>query len=116
MAVYTDMFSLGTGEIQKNGEEKGQFKANPIGYWKNGQSKGHYRVFFDDTFEETLKELQEADFAIMNGLTYFGRKNLQGHASKMYAMIFDLDGVTDKTLNAFLSGAFVGTRTQCPTT
>lgn len=108
MAVYTDMFNLGEGEIQKNGEEKGQFKANPIGYWKNGQSKGHYRIFFDDTFEETLRELQEADFAIINGLTYFGRKNLQEHASKLYAMIFDLDGITDKTLNAFLSGAFDG--------
>ena len=104
--VYRDMFSLGDGAIQKSGE-RNTLKANPIGYWKNkGQKKGHYRVFLDDTFEETLKEMQEADFAIMNGLTYFGRKNLQEHASKMYAMIFDLDGVTEETLQAFLSGAF----------
>ncbi len=103
MAVYKDMFGLGYGLIQENGEVKGQFKANPIGYYKNGSSKGHFRVFFDDTFEETLKELQEADFAIVNGVTYFGRKNLQAHASKMYAMIFDLDGVTDKTLDLFLN-------------
>lgn len=106
MEVYSDMFNLGYNEIQMNGEESGVFKTNPIGYWKNGMFKGHYRVFFDDTFEETLKELQEADFSIINGITYFGRKNLQEHASKMYALIFDLDGVTDKTLNAFLSGAF----------
>lgn len=106
MDVYSDIFNLGCNEIQKNGEEKGAYKSNPIGYWKNGNSKGHYRVFFDDTFEETLKELQDADFAIINGITYFGRKNLQDHASKMYAIIFDLDGVTEKTLNAFLSGAF----------
>ena len=104
--VYRDMFSLGDGLIQRSGEYD-TLKANPIGYWKNkGQQKGHYRIFLDDTFEETLKELQDADFAIMNGITYFGRKNLQEHASKMYAMIFDLDGVTDETLNAFLSGAF----------
>lgn len=106
MEVYTDMFRLGTNEIQKHGEEKGLYKANPLGYWKNGTAKGHYRIMFDDTFEETLKELQEADFAIINGITYFGRKNVQEHASKMYAMIFDIDGVTERTLNAFLSGAY----------
>ena len=108
MDVYTDIFNLGYNEIQCDGEKAGLYKANPIGYWKNGTAKGHYRIMFDDTFEETLKELQEADFSILNGITYFGRKNVQEHASKMYAMIFDLDGVTDKTLNAFLSGAFVG--------
>ena len=108
MEVYTDIFNLGYNEIQCDGEEAGLYKANPIGYWKNGTAKGHYRIMFDDTFEETLKELQEADFSILNGITYFGRKNVQEHASKMYCMIFDLDGVTDKTLNAFMSGAFVG--------
>ena len=102
MEVYTDMFCLGTNEIQKNGEEKGLYKANPIGYWKTGSGKGHYRIMFDDT----LRELQEADFAILNGISYFGRKNVQNHASKMYSIIFDIDGVTDRTLNAFLSGAF----------
>lgn len=106
MDVYTDMFNLGHNEIQCDGEEAGLYKANPIGYWKNGTAKGHYRIMFDDTFEETLKELQEADFSILNGIAYFGRKNVQEHASKMYAMIFDLDGVTDKTLNAFLNGAY----------
>ena len=106
MDVYRDMFSLGDNLIQKDGEEAGAFKANPIGYYRKGQGKGHYRIFFDDTFEDTLKEMQEADFAIMNGIAYFGRKNVQEHASKMYAMIFDLDGVTDETLNAYLSGAF----------
>lgn len=114
MDVYTDMFNLGYNEIQCDGEEAGLYKANPIGYWKNGTAKGHYRIMFDDTFEETLKELQEADFSILNGIAYFGRKNVQEHASKMYAMIFDLDGVTDKTLNAFLNGAFVGNAYPIP--
>lgn len=106
MEVYSDIFNLEENEIQNMWEESGMYKANPLGYWKNGKSKGHYRIFFRDTFEAVLCELQQADFAIVNGITYFGRKNLQEHASKMYAMIFDLDGVTDKTLNAFLSGAF----------
>lgn len=106
MTVYSDIFQLGSGQIQKADSEVRNIKANPIGYWKNKTAqKGHYRIMFDDTFEETLTELQEADFAIINGLSYFGRKNLQAAANKMYCMIFDIDGVTERTLNAFLSGA-----------
>lgn len=106
MTVYSDIFQLGSGLIQRADNEVRNTKANPIGYWKNKEAiKGHYRIMFDDTFEETLKELQEADLAIINGLSYFGRKNLQAAASKMFCMIFDIDGVTDTTLNNFLSGA-----------
>ena len=106
--VYRTIFRIGENEIQRENEEPGSFKANPIAYWKNeGEKSGHFRIMFDDTFEETLAELQQADFAILNGITYFGRKNTQEHASKMYAMIFDIDGVTPKTLNAFLNGAHV---------
>lgn len=108
MDVYSDIFHLGDHEIQQDGENPGSFKANPVGYWKNkDKQKGHYRILFEDTFEEVLKELQEADFSLLNGLTYFGRKNLQENASKMYAMIIDYDGVTDQLLNNFLHGAFV---------
>lgn len=109
MDVYSDMFKLGDGYIQRSDEPPGEFKANPIGYYKkNDEEKGHFRIFFEDTFEETLQELQEGDFTLLNGISYFGRKNIQSHASKMFAMIFDLDGVTDKTLYSFLSGAIVG--------
>lgn len=106
MDVYTDVFKLGEGYLQKDGEAPGEFKSNPIAYYRNeNEDKGHYRVMFEDTFEEVLQELQSADFAILNGLSYFGRRNLQEHASKMFAMIFDLDGVTDSTLNNLFSGA-----------
>lgn len=105
MQLYTDMFRLGEGYIQKSGDEH-NFKGNPVGYFKNDdEDKGHYRVFLEDTFEEVLEELQAADFAILNGITYFGRKNLQSHASKMFAMIFDLDGVTPFALYSFLDRA-----------
>lgn len=107
LEVYTDIFKLGEGYIQSYNNESNNHVANPLGYWKNAdRTTGHYRVLFDDTFADTLQELQKADFAILNGLSYFGRKSTQDHASKMFAMIFDLDGVTDETLNNFLSGAF----------
>ena len=48
------------------------------------------------------------NFAILNGLTYFGRRNSQERASKMYALIFDLDGINPVKLNNFLSGAYLG--------
>lgn len=109
MDAYTAVFRLGEGYIQRSDEPPGSFKANPIGYYKKkGAASGHFRVFFEDTFEETLQELQGAEFTLLNGITYFGRRNVQEHASKMFALIFDLDGVTDKTLNSFLSGAIVG--------
>ncbi len=106
MEVYRDIFRLGDGFIQKRDTEKNNRKSNPIAYWKNDDSeKGHFRIMFDDTFEDTLCELQRADFAILNGVTYFGRKNIQASANKLYALIIDLDGVTDESLNNFMSGA-----------
>lgn len=109
MDVYGDIFNLGYNEIQKENEAPGEFKANPLGYFRNKDAhKGHYRIMFDDTFEDSLKELQEADFAILNGITYFGRKNVQDHASTMRAMIFDLDGTDAKHLANFFSGAIRG--------
>ena len=90
MQLYSDMFQIGCGYIQRSGEYN-DMKANPLGYYKNvGEEKGHYRVFTENNFEEALAELQEADFSILNGITYFGRRNVQGHASKMFALIFDL--------------------------
>ena len=91
MEVYTDIFRLGDGLIQCKNEPPGDFKANPIAYYKNNdEGHGHFRIMFDDTFAETLQELQQADFAILNGLSYFGRRNVMSHASKLYALIFDI--------------------------
>lgn len=115
MDVYTDIFNLGFNEIQMENEPPGAYKANPIGYYKNNDAqKGHFRIMFDDTFESTLKVLQDADFAILNGITYFGRKNVQEHASTMRAMIFDLDGTDAKHLANFFSGAIRGNAYPVP--
>lgn len=104
--VYKYIFKLGEGYIQTDGEEGGHYKANPIAYWKNDDAEhGHFRVMFEDTFEDTLKELQKADFAIMNGITYYGRKTDMNKSSKLYCLIIDLDDVNDDNLNNFFSGA-----------
>lgn len=115
MEVYSDIFQLGKGLIQRSDEEPGEYKANPLVYYKNDDEEhGHYRILFEDTFAEIIEEAQQADFTLINGITYFGRKNIQQHASKMYAMIFDLDSVDDDTVTAFLSGSLVAGVYPCP--
>lgn len=112
MEVYSDIFRLGDGFIQTEGEPGGLCKANPIIL---GSFGGHYnsdgklvgdrrrrRILFEDTFEETLAEFRDANWAITNGLTYWGRANTADAQSKMCAMIFDLDGQDDGALTAFL--------------
>lgn len=112
MDVYSDIFQLGYGFLQTEGEPSGEHKANPIIL---GSFGGHYdsdgklvgdrrrrRILFEDTFEETLAEFRDANWAITNGLTYWGRANTADAQSKMCAMIFDLDGQDDGTLTAFL--------------
>lgn len=111
MEMYSDIFKIGEGYIQKNGErrqkESDNYKGNPIGYWKNKNAeKGHFRIFFEDTFEEQLKELQDADWSLLGGVSYFGRRPLSDHADKLFAMIIDLDEVYPDNLNNFFSGAF----------
>ncbi len=102
MELYSDMFQFDNDFIQKENETSNDFKANPLGYGKNhNKETGNYKVMFSDTFEKNLKFLQSKDFAILNGITYFGRKNVQSHASKMFAMIIDLDGVDEQGLNNY---------------
>lgn len=110
MDLYSDVFRLGSGCIQREGEVPGAFKANPLIIGHSGGEGGrmHRKIMFEDTFADTLLEFQGMDWAYMSACTYFGRTNSAERQSKLYALIFDIDGVTDATLNNFFSGAFVG--------
>lgn len=110
MDLYTDVFRLGEGLIQREGEPPGQFKANPLIIGHSGGEGGrmHRKIMFDDTFAETLAEFQGMDWAFMSACTYFGRTNSAERQSKLFALVFDIDGVTASTLNNFFSGAIVG--------
>lgn len=107
MDVYTDIFDLGAGVLQRNGEASGFKKGNPIIV---GEKSGrvYRRIMFEDDFEDLLNEFQTYDWAILNGLTYWGKANTAANQHAMHAMIFDLDGQTTKTLANFLSGAIKG--------
>ena len=119
MELYSDMFRLGSGLIQRSDERPSdttESKANPIvlgAFGGHDDGSGHIaggrmrrRILFEDTFEETLSEFQSADWAITNGLTYWGRANTGENQSQMLAMVFDLDGTTPATLRNFLGSAY----------
>lgn len=103
LEVYQDIFRLGKGYLQVESGERKNFKSNPIGVGMN-RNRTFKRIMFDDTFEQSLRELQKAEFSILSGLSYFGKTNSIMSASKCYALIFDLDGVTEKSLNNFFFG------------
>lgn len=102
--VYTNMFRLGEHFIQRKNLDNNEFKANPIALYDDTDRRKKHMIMFEDEFAGNLEVLQEKPFAILNGITYFGRKNIQEHASKMFAMIFDLDGVTDSKLKNLFKG------------
>lgn len=108
--LYTDMFRLGEGFLQREGELPGSFKANPLVIGHSGGEGGrmHRKIMFEDTFAETLAEFQDMDWAFMSPCTYFGRSNSAERQSKLCALVFDIDGVGDSNLNNFFSGALTG--------
>lgn len=110
MDLYADVFRLGEGFIQCEGESPGSFKANPLIIGHSGGEGGrmHRKIMFEDTFADTLAEFQEMDWAFMSACTYFGRTNSAERQSKLCALVFDIDGVEDSNLNNFFSGAIVG--------
>lgn len=111
LEVYTDIFRLGEGAIQDKGEAPilGAPKGNPICLYRESEgSPMRKRILYQDTFEEDLKYLQGKHFSVIGGLTYIGSRNLLSKASKMYAMIFDIDGVTESKIRNFISGVGVG--------
>lgn len=118
MELYTDLFRLGSHVLQADGEEPGSFKANPVIVGQEPSRKGkdgeeepgrmHRKILFEDTFAETLAEFQSLAWAFVAPVSYFGRHNTAERQSKLFAFVFDLDGVTDSKLNNFMSGAIDG--------
>lgn len=110
MDLYTDLFRLGDGYIQREGEAPGKFKANPLIIGHSGGERGrmHRKIMFEDTFADTLAEFQDMDWAFMSACTYFGRSNSAERQSKLYALVFDIDGVGDSNLNNLLGAALEG--------
>lgn len=61
------------------------------------------RIMLDDTGEEDYFEYVEGNpLVLCSGVAYRGRRNRMQDAQRMYALIFDLDGVGDGELSTLL--------------
>ena len=104
MELYTEVFRLGRGVIQRSDEEPGQFKTNPIIIGFDGK-RMHREILFEDTFADTLEEFSRFEWAFVSGCSYWGRVNSGERQSKLFALIFDLDSVEPSNVRNFFSGA-----------
>ena len=74
----------------------GCWKYNPIVFYQevvDGQKKNRHRIILKED-DESLRFLSGRKFAIMSPITYVGRNNTQENARYLYALAFDLDGVS----------------------
>lgn len=105
--MYSDIFKLGEHWIQECNEKPGLRKTNPIAIAREG-GRNRQTIMFEDEFEAQLERFGRCEWAFMSGLTYWGKENKNSKQSKMYAMIFDLDGIGDRKLRNLLDGVYYG--------
>lgn len=98
--AYRVIFHMEDGYVQKKGEEPGFYKSNPIMIYQK-ESRVRRKIMYEDELDSLLKEAADADWAFLGGCSYFGKANKQEHASKLHAMIFDIDGITVDTMTNF---------------
>lgn len=98
--AYRTIFHMSEGYVQTKGEEPGFYKSNPIMIYQSNK-KVRRKIVYEDELESLLKEAAAADWAFLGGCSYFGKANKQEHASKLHALIFDIDGVTVDTMTNF---------------
>lgn len=74
----------------------GCWRYNPIVFYQevvDGQKKNRHHIILKED-DESLRFLSGRKFAIMSPITYVGRNNTQENARYLYALAFDLDGVS----------------------
>lgn len=109
--LYTDLFKIGGGYIQKTGEIRGQnsvaFKGNPIIYVNDGEQytgKMKRYILLEDTFLDQIHQAQRAPSNLINTISYYGRKKDKEHSDRCFGLIFDIDDVGESQLSAYLYG------------
>lgn len=106
-AFYEDLFP----DNEKAGELHDDFsRPNAIYLYRDGageEARERRRVMLEDTWEDDYFEYVEGNpLALCSGIAYRGRTNRMKDAQKMYALIFDLDGVGDLELATLLHRRF----------
>lgn len=93
---YRDIFP--SGSFQENGAKENN-KGNGIAVSiKDKRTKHH--IITDN--QEQIVSLIDLDFVITSPISYFGRNRTSRNATELYGMAFDLDGVSEKSLENLL--------------
>lgn len=88
-SFYRDIFPSGSFERKGKYDDR---KGNGIAVTIDKDS--YTRVTITDEHEQ-IDDLVNHDFVILNGLSYFGNERTMRNATLLYAMIFDIDGLSD---------------------
>lgn len=81
-------------------------KPNPIIMGTKADSNGfalpdHYVLFRNDWLQK-LNKAQDYPFAIINGIAYYGNRNILSRSGQLYALMIDLDGLDANRLKSLL--------------
>jgi hypothetical protein len=101
---YNDIFDYGV-DLQKK-DEIGNGKGNIIVVSKADHGEGQlrrYTIHAENNFAD-LDVIPVDDFAFTSAISYYGKNRTLKNARFMYAMVIDLDGVTDEKIK---TGLFV---------
>lgn len=118
--LYTELFHLGKGYIQKKGEYRQgttDFKGNPMIYVNDKekyQGKMKRYILLEDTLLEQLAEARKKPSNLMNPISYYGRKKDKEHADRCFGFIFDIDGIDDSKMHNFIHGCHNYDIYPCP--
>ena len=97
MDFYRSLFPVGSFERSGHYEDE---KPNGLAMIVNRENKARTIVVNDEL--EALERLQGTRFAFMSPIGYIGRSRKAENARQIYAMTFDLDGITHETLTNIL--------------
>jgi len=105
---YREIFPEGTFSRTNHPEDK---KPNGIIQVEKIDGKQRSIIVHDELSE--IEKVENAEFAIMNGVSYFGNRGIMENSSFMYAMIFDLDDMTLQNLKELIYQMSIGLIPQC---
>ena len=71
-----------------------------------GYAISRHTVLFRDDWLKKLKEAQESPFAIINGIAYYGNRNILSRSGQLYGLMIDLDGLDANRLKSLLGTMF----------
>lgn len=111
--LYTELFRLGEGYIQRTGEYRKpgskNFKGNPMIYVNDGEKfSGQMKryILLEDTLLDQLEKASKMPSNLINPVSYFGLKKDKEHSDKCFGLIVDIDDIDEGKMHNFIHGCY----------